>query len=107
MSAFFTLIAYVIVPETYEPTLLAWQADKLRHETKDWALHSKSEEDPLNMNTIVNKYLMKPLHMIVKEPIVCSPLSQNPYPIPQLTTTPAHHPHFLHVTRLRHPIPDL
>ncbi|THZ77112.1 MFS general substrate transporter [Aureobasidium pullulans] len=70
MSAFFTIIAYLLTPETYEPVLLAWKADKLRHETKDWALHSKSEEDPLNYDTIVNKYLMKPLVMIVKEPIL-------------------------------------
>jgi DHA1 family multidrug resistance protein-like MFS transporter len=70
MSVFFTAIAYMVTPETYEPILLAWKADKLRHETKDWALHSKSEEDPLNYDTIVNKYLMKPLIMIVKEPIL-------------------------------------
>ncbi|KAI5275329.1 MFS general substrate transporter [Aureobasidium subglaciale] len=70
MSAFFTIVAYLLTPETYEPILLSWKAEKLRHETKDWALHSKSEEDPLNYDTIVNKYLMKPLVMIVKEPIL-------------------------------------
>ncbi|KAG9642641.1 MFS general substrate transporter, partial [Aureobasidium melanogenum] len=70
MSAFFTIIAYLVTPETYEPVLLAWKAEKLRHETKDWALHSKSEEDPLNLDTVINKYLMKPLVMIAKEPIL-------------------------------------
>ncbi|KAH0352987.1 MFS general substrate transporter, partial [Aureobasidium melanogenum] len=70
MSAFFTIVAYLVTPETYEPVLLAWKAEKLRHETKDWALHSKSQEEPLNLDTIINKYLMKPLHMIAKEPIL-------------------------------------
>ena len=71
MSATFTTIGWLVIPETFEPVLLRQKAARLRFETKDWALHSKSEESPLNLKAILTKYLLRPLHMFVKEPIVC------------------------------------
>lgn len=105
MSAFFTIIAFCIVSETYEPILLRWKAERLRHETKDWALHSKSEENPLNLDTILNKYLMKPLHMIVKEPIVRT--SSTRIKLNRPLTNTARNLDVLHVSRLWHSLPDL
>lgn len=35
MSAFFTFLAWLIIPETYERLLLKWKAERLRHKTKD------------------------------------------------------------------------
>lgn len=70
MAAFFTFIAWLVTPETQEATLLKWKAQRLRHETRDWALHSKSEEMKMDTNTLINKYLTKPIYMIVKEPIL-------------------------------------
>jgi len=70
MGAFFTILAYLCTPETYEPLLLRWKAERLRQETKDWTIHARSEEDVLDMNTIFSKYLLKPLQMIVSEPIL-------------------------------------
>lgn len=65
-----TLFCYLVTPETFEPVLLQWKAAKLRHETKDWALHAKSEEQKVDMHSLLTKYLTKPMRMIVKEPIV-------------------------------------
>ena len=70
MTGLFTILSWAVTPETCEPVLLAWKAKRLRHETKDWSLHAKSEEQMLDMHVLVSKYLTKPLVMIVQEPIV-------------------------------------
>jgi len=70
MGAFFTIVAYITTPETYEPLLLRWKAERLRRETKDWTIHARSEEDDLALSTVFSKYLLKPLQMIVAEPIL-------------------------------------
>lgn len=70
MSVFFTAICFAVTPETYEPTVLKWRAQRRRFETKDWALHSKSEENPVDMHALMTKYFSRPLVMIVKEPIL-------------------------------------
>ncbi|RDW72927.1 hypothetical protein BP6252_06834 [Coleophoma cylindrospora] len=70
MSVFFSLLALITTPETFEPTLLRWKAQRLRHETQDWSLHAKSEEQNIDMNSLLTKYLTKPMRMIAKEPIL-------------------------------------
>lgn len=85
MSTAFNILAFIVTPETSEPVLLKWKAGRLRHETKDWALHAKSEESRLDMHTVVNKYLTKATHMIVKEPIVSSFVVMFTYEIVVLT----------------------
>ena len=70
MSLAFTILGWFAVPETHEPLLLRRKADRLRRETKDWSLHSKSEEVGLDMKTVANKYLLKPIIMIIYEPIL-------------------------------------
>ena len=42
----------------------------MRFETKNWALHSKLEEQPVNLQALVRKYGLKPLQMIVLEPVL-------------------------------------
>ena len=69
-SAVFTVICYFTFPETFEPILLTQKAKKLRLKTGNQALHSKREEDPLQVTAVINRYLMKPYHMFFKEPIV-------------------------------------
>jgi hypothetical protein len=34
---------FLVIPETFEPTLLVQRAKRLRHKTKNWALHAKAE----------------------------------------------------------------
>jgi DHA1 family multidrug resistance protein-like MFS transporter len=71
-SVFFSMFAWIVTPETFEPVLLKRKAERMRHETKDWALHSESEEYRIDFKVLINKYLSKPLHMLVLEPIVRS-----------------------------------
>jgi MFS transporter, DHA1 family, multidrug resistance protein len=66
------MFAWIVTPETFEPVLLKRKAERMRHETKDWALHSESEEYRIDFKVLINKYLSKPLHMLVLEPIVRS-----------------------------------
>ncbi|KAI1763132.1 MFS general substrate transporter [Hypoxylon sp. FL1150] len=70
MAAFFGTIALFFLPETHAPTLLKRRAQKLRFATRDWALHSFSEEEPVNINTIVFVYLLRPWKMLILEPIL-------------------------------------
>jgi DHA1 family multidrug resistance protein-like MFS transporter len=70
MAAAFALIAVSIVPETFGPVILKRRAQKLRHETKDWALHAKIEENRTSLDDIMYKYLFRPAQMIRAEPIL-------------------------------------
>jgi DHA1 family multidrug resistance protein-like MFS transporter len=70
VSAAIGLIALLTVPETFAPVLLQRKAAKLRHETKNWAIHSTLDESPVNLKSLMEKYLSKPIIMLVQEPIV-------------------------------------
>lgn len=70
MAATFGTIALFVVRESFAPVLLARRAKKLRYETKNWALHAKSEEAQVDMKAIAQKYLMRPFAMLVMEPIL-------------------------------------
>ncbi|EED23207.1 bicyclomycin resistance protein, putative [Talaromyces stipitatus ATCC 10500] len=70
MGFFFGTVAFLTVPETYAPVLLSRRAAKLRYETGNWALHAKSDESPMNFNTIASVYLTRPIMMLVMEPIL-------------------------------------
>lgn len=68
MSAFFSTIAFIVTPETFDPILLRQKAHRLRTETGNWALHARSEEG--TNHNLVSNYLTKPLRMIISEPIL-------------------------------------
>ncbi|OTA98002.1 hypothetical protein M426DRAFT_70589 [Hypoxylon sp. CI-4A] len=70
MSSFAALVALVLLPETHAPTLLRRRARKLRFATKDWALHAASEEQGVDMDTIIYVYLLRPWKMLFLEPIL-------------------------------------
>lgn len=70
MCAFFGLIALVVVPESFPPVLLQRRAAKLRHETKNWALHSKLDETQISPRDICVKYILRPYQMLIMEPIL-------------------------------------
>ncbi|CAM1507493.1 Fc.00g071340.m01.CDS01 [Cosmosporella sp. VM-42] len=60
------LIAGVFfIDESYGPVLLARKADKIRHETKNWAIHSKSQETGPSLGQMSRRYLIVPLEMLI------------------------------------------
>lgn len=41
IASLFGIIGWIVLPETYAPTLLTNKARKIRLETRNWAVHSK------------------------------------------------------------------
>jgi MFS transporter, DHA1 family, multidrug resistance protein len=70
LAGFFGGIAFVIIPETSAPKILQIKAKRLRYLTRNWALHSKMDEEPLDARRIITVYLIRPFEMLVKEPIL-------------------------------------
>jgi DHA1 family multidrug resistance protein-like MFS transporter len=60
----------VFLYETYAPIILAKKANKLRKQTKNWAIHARHEETYVDVRELVEKTLVRPLHMLLVEPIV-------------------------------------
>ena len=70
MAAFFGIIGLLLIPETSAARILQIRAAKLRHETKNWALHSKADETRITLRSVFHVYLARPWVMIVQEPIL-------------------------------------
>lgn len=63
-------IGVLVIPETFEGTLLKRRARRLRTKTKNWALHAKVEEKVVSPRDIAIRYLLRPFQMLVQEPIL-------------------------------------
>lgn len=70
MAFFFGAIGFLVIPETYGPVLLQRRAKDIRHETKNWAIHSKMDENKIDLRIMAYKYLGRPFLMLVLEPIL-------------------------------------
>lgn len=70
MAALFGVIGFFVIPETLAPVLLQRRAKKLKHQTKNWALHAEADEHEVNFKEIADKYLLKPFKMLIMEPIL-------------------------------------
>jgi MFS transporter, DHA1 family, multidrug resistance protein len=70
IAALFFILSFPTVPESLAPIILKKKAARLRFETKNWALHSRLEEEPVKFKALMRKYGLKPVEMIVKEPIL-------------------------------------
>ena len=70
MVAFFGAITLIFVKESYLPLLLSRRAAKIRFETKNWAIHAKSDEQKTDLREIMVKYLFRPFRMLFLEPIL-------------------------------------
>lgn len=70
MGAFFGIVAVIFCPESYTPVLLQRRATKRRLATRNWAIHAPADEHPVNMQEIVQKYLLRPFIMLALEPIL-------------------------------------
>ncbi|KAI1390615.1 MFS general substrate transporter [Hypoxylon trugodes] len=70
MSAVSFVLVVATVGETWGPIVLQRKAARLRVETKNWAIHSKRDEVPVEPRALIRKYALKPLQMLVYEPIL-------------------------------------
>ena len=70
MAFFFSSIGYLVVPETFESTLLSKRAQQRRAETNNWSLHAKAEEKVVSMRDIATRYILRPFTMLAQEPIL-------------------------------------
>lgn len=59
------MASILFIDESYPPVLLAKRADKTRIETKNWAIHSKSQETGTSVREMARKYLTVPIEMLV------------------------------------------
>lgn len=64
------IIAFLVVPETFPQRILHDKAKKIRYATKNWAIHSMQDENKITIKAIVEKYLLFPLAMLIREPIL-------------------------------------
>ncbi|KAK8110743.1 citrinin biosynthesis cluster MFS transporter mrr1 [Apiospora kogelbergensis] len=70
ISAVFLLLILIIFEETWGPILLQKKARQLRFKTKNWALHSERDKSPVDSKALLQKYGLKPIQMLVREPIL-------------------------------------
>jgi MFS transporter, DHA1 family, multidrug resistance protein len=70
LAFFFLAVDIVFLPETYGPVLLKGKAKKLRHERQIWAIHARQEEKEISFKTIIMVYLLRPIKMLIFEPMI-------------------------------------
>ncbi|ORY71024.1 MFS multidrug transporter [Pseudomassariella vexata] len=58
------------VRESSSRAILRTKAARMRFDTQNWALHARSEEQRIELQHIVQRYLTKPIRMFVTEPIL-------------------------------------
>ncbi|KAL4916590.1 major facilitator superfamily domain-containing protein [Aspergillus aurantiobrunneus] len=66
----FGAIAWFIVPETYHPVLLQRRAARLRKETGNQNIYAFLDHHKPTFMDIVRKYLLRPIQMLIYEPIL-------------------------------------
>ncbi|EHK98277.1 putative Uncharacterized transporter C36.03c [Glarea lozoyensis 74030] len=70
MATFFGLLGLIIVSESSHPKILQNRAKRIRFETKNWAIHSELDTKEINFKSILQVYLLRPVKMLVLEPIL-------------------------------------
>jgi len=69
-SMFMLFVIAVFLDESYVPLLLSRKAKKIRYETKNWAVRSKMDENPLTLERILTVYVTRPIKMLATEPVL-------------------------------------
>ncbi|KAH7076216.1 major facilitator superfamily domain-containing protein [Paraphoma chrysanthemicola] len=64
LQAVILTIDVVFVDESYPPKLLVYKARRLRHETGNWALHTKFEEWDVSIAELSRKFLVRPIQLL-------------------------------------------
>ncbi|KAI0165223.1 MFS multidrug transporter [Hypoxylon sp. FL1284] len=70
ITAALSLVGAFTVRETSSRAVLRAKARRLRFETRNWALHARSEETRVELHDILHRYLTKPVRMFATEPIL-------------------------------------
>ncbi|OJD34377.1 mfs multidrug [Diplodia corticola] len=65
---FVLVLDIIFLDESCPPKLLVYKARRLRHETGNWALHSKHEEWDVSLKELARKYLVRPFQLL------CTPI---------------------------------
>jgi MFS family permease len=61
-----TLVCSILwIQESYPPVLLARKANRIRTETRDWTVRSRSQEEGASIREIARKYLIVPIEIMV------------------------------------------
>jgi DHA1 family multidrug resistance protein-like MFS transporter len=69
-NGFFLIVSVFTIQESSGRSILRSKAKRLRFETGNWALHSKSEDSRIEFRDIAYRYFTKPLRMFHTEPIL-------------------------------------
>jgi DHA1 family multidrug resistance protein-like MFS transporter len=70
MAAFFGTVGFLVVPESSHAKILQSRAQKIRFETKNWAIHSQRDTINVELSSLINTYLFRPFIMLIQEPIL-------------------------------------
>jgi DHA1 family multidrug resistance protein-like MFS transporter len=65
LQAAILLIDIIFIDECYPPKLLIYKARRLRHETGNWALHTKFEEWDVSIKELSKKFLVRPIQLLL------------------------------------------
>ncbi|KAH8800235.1 major facilitator superfamily domain-containing protein [Xylogone sp. PMI_703] len=65
----FTLTT-LFLKESFYPVVLVKKAQYLRRATQNWAIHAKFEEIEIDLRALLEKNLLRPVRMLIQEPIL-------------------------------------
>ena len=57
-------VAVIVTDESYPDQLLVHKANRLRHESGNWALHAKFEEWDVSIGEMCTKFLIRPIYLL-------------------------------------------
>lgn len=64
LMMFILCLDILLLDESFEPVLLTYKAQRLRHETGNWALHAEHEEWDVSIRELTRKYLVRPFKLL-------------------------------------------
>lgn len=70
MGCAMLLLLLLFYPETYAKRILHDRAQERRIKFHEWTWHSSLDEEPLNINIVVTKYVSRPIVMLCCEPMI-------------------------------------
>jgi hypothetical protein len=69
-DALVQVLAFLFLPETYAPKILAVRARKLRLETGNKALHTQYDKPDQSFARFLGESLKRPLMMLLTQPVI-------------------------------------
>ncbi|KAL5387347.1 hypothetical protein DPSP01_003569 [Paraphaeosphaeria sporulosa] len=70
MGFFAVFLLLLFLEETHAGTVLIAKAAHIRQETGNWSIHAEHARVEVDTHALLRKYLLRPLRMLVTEPIV-------------------------------------